>query len=200
MDVDWENILAVIKTMCLNHHQVLVIPIIVGTIPRNDIPDIPGCNNIFLHLPPLEPEHARNVLASDNLIQDPKLVNFWNQMGIVPRNLENAIYFANGTYTWYKTDFVTATKREVFSLYRFKDKYHNYTNYDKKLLSLVFSGTKIPIYDHEWSIMRLGYVFCAREGQVYIPYFIFEYESFYVSMRQLFPGVTGHKYTFSVIL
>jgi hypothetical protein len=180
MNFEWANILIVIRNMCENQHQVLVIPIIVGTIPRNDIPDVPGCNNIFLHLPPLEPEHVRNVLASENLThmtEDPKLLHFWNQMGIVPRNLENAIYFTDEKYLRYhiNPDLITATQEEVFSLYHFKPGYPRYTNDDVKLLSYVFSGTKISI-NNEWfnSIMRLGYIFSTREGQVYIPHFIFE--------------------------
>jgi hypothetical protein len=42
MDFDWENILAVIRTMCQNQHQVLVIPVVVTL--RHLILKITFCN------------------------------------------------------------------------------------------------------------------------------------------------------------
>jgi hypothetical protein len=184
---NWEDIATGIRTMFENQHQVLVIPIVTGTLSSSYVTETPRCNNVFLPLPPLEPEHVAKLLAAENLSQcmeNHKLLHFWNLMGVVPRNLEDAVKTAHDLLPKYPASsvefadkLIENTTEIICSRYIYQRGSYRYTTNANKLLLYVFSATKAPTIDDKWfrSAVNRGEIHITANNRLYLPYVIFDY-------------------------
>ncbi len=183
---NWEDIATGIRTMVESQHQVLVIPIVTGTLSRSHVTEIPRCKNVFLSLPPLEPEHVANLLAAENLshtLENHKLLHFWNQMAVVPRNLRNAIDIAHRLLLKYPAssvefanELIEKTTETICCRYSYERGSHIYTTDTIKLLLYAFSATKAPTIDDKWfrTAINRGEIHITANNRLYLPYVIFD--------------------------
>jgi hypothetical protein len=183
---NWEDIATGIRTMVENQHQVLVIPIVTGTLSRSHVTEIPRCNNVFLPLSPLEPEHVANLLAAENLshtLENHKLLHFWNHMAVVPRNLRDAITNAHRLLLKYPVssvkfadELIEKTTEAICCRYSYERGSHRYTTNAVKLLLFAFSATKAPTIDDKWfrTAINRGEIHITANNRLYLPYAIFD--------------------------
>jgi hypothetical protein len=206
---NWEDIATGIRTMVENQHQVLVIPIVTGLLSTSQLTEIPRCKNVFLPLPPLEPEHVANLLAAENLshtLENHKLLHFWNQMAVVPRNLRNAIDVAHELSPKYPASSVEFADKLIENsteliccMYVYQRRSHRYTTDARKLLLYAFSATKAPTIDDKWfrTAMNYGFIQITANNRLYLPYVIFEelieyYNNLYHSLLPRYETIVTH--------
>lgn len=173
--------------------KLVVVPIIAGTLHEEEVSLAPTYETVLLPLPAFNTESIGAILKNEKLdkrlIMGRELKRFWHHMGLVPRNLEDAVKTARDVLKEFdhvsdesEIDFkhmvsclYHRTRVVILARYGF-DVSPSYTSKDERLVFHAIAA-KAPDQQDEanWlvSAIRRGQVFKTKTGLLYLPYFVF---------------------------
>jgi hypothetical protein len=175
--------------------KLVVVPILAGTLLKQEVTFAPtDYQSVLLPLPSFNIKSVRTILKSEQidkrLMMGRELKQFWYHMGLVPRNLEDALHTARRVLSVYSyvydethvqfpemIDYLfRKTRAVILERYKYFQGY-DYTDNDKKLLfhALAAKVPDGPASKEKWLLdaIREGKVFKTDANLLYLPYFVF---------------------------
>jgi hypothetical protein len=175
--------------------KLVVVPILAGTLLKQEVTFAPtDYQSVLLPLPSFNIESVMTILNNEQidkrLLIGRELKQFWYHMGLVPRNLEDALYTATRVLSVYSyvrdethvqfpemIDYLfRETRAVILERYKYFQGY-DYTDNDRKLLFHALSA-KVPdgpASEEKWLLdaIREGKVFKTDANLLYLPHFVF---------------------------